>query len=533
MRNKLQETLHIFDRLKNARASIHQLPVELLCRVFFFAIAASTTQSTRKVLVRTRITRTCHHWREIALNNPLFWTQIEVDEGHRSTFKAASAFMARSRNALLDVRFSNSVNGNVGNVDLDSWLADLAANGHRVRSLNLNIGSTTYQYHTIPLSRLTTFTPTNLKHLAIKRLTSQQNAILPPIFSGVTAGLVALDLSGFQAWCPNNFSNLTILTLDSRERNSSQRFTDSLVELLLSSPRLRHLSLKTYNPIGHQFRNNPITLPCLDSLQLISCNTHAILPRLSFECPTQISISNGFPPDTDINNYNILSILPRSFSDTYIRKHYDGLQLVFTKNRITLIFHTKASQIPLPVLKPPTPKLPAGYILLAVDILDFERGMLNSVDSVIKFQTIDQNMRTLALSSQVCDLNIEDVVAGLSPLTVDAWSQWLDRLRNLEELIVDRFMHKHIFEALTTLDSDGKLRCQKLLYLHLYMMFSERDDGYLDSVVRCVEIRAKLGYPLLSLKVGVEEMELGNAELDGWAAKMKAFVTKLAFLRSS
>ncbi|KAI0056273.1 hypothetical protein BV25DRAFT_1864971 [Artomyces pyxidatus] len=91
------------------RAPVHNLPVELLSRIFLlgysdgldphnpFKRAALEAAPTFELLV----SHVCHHWRRVALRTPRLWTHLRVRQA--SHVDRARAFAERSRTAHIDV----------------------------------------------------------------------------------------------------------------------------------------------------------------------------------------------------------------------------------------------------------------------------------------------------------------------------------------------------------------------------------------------------------------------------------------------
>ena len=80
-------------RRRNALAPISSLPTEVITAIFFFLrVPGSESRSTcprgekPDRLAWLRVAHVCHQWREIALNQPLFWSHVNFN-----TFSSAGA----------------------------------------------------------------------------------------------------------------------------------------------------------------------------------------------------------------------------------------------------------------------------------------------------------------------------------------------------------------------------------------------------------------------------------------------------------
>ena len=101
----LEESLRVLKHRRNALAPISSLPTEVLDTIFLFArhgVTVSTSSATpgKKTdpLSWLRVSHVCHQWREIALNQPLFWNHVNF-----ATLSSAGAskILARAKRALL------------------------------------------------------------------------------------------------------------------------------------------------------------------------------------------------------------------------------------------------------------------------------------------------------------------------------------------------------------------------------------------------------------------------------------------------
>ena len=99
----LEESIRELKYRRNALAPVSSLPTEVIDAIFLFArvmVSSSSATSGKKAepLAWLRLTHVCHRWREIALNQPLFWNHVNF-----ATLSSAGAaeIVARAKTAPL------------------------------------------------------------------------------------------------------------------------------------------------------------------------------------------------------------------------------------------------------------------------------------------------------------------------------------------------------------------------------------------------------------------------------------------------
>ncbi|KAI9440610.1 hypothetical protein H4582DRAFT_1812230 [Lactarius indigo] len=68
----LEESIRTLKLRRNAFTSISSLPTEIIAAIF-----SSLLPGTLDRLAWLRVTHVCHHWCEIALNQPLLWSHVD------------------------------------------------------------------------------------------------------------------------------------------------------------------------------------------------------------------------------------------------------------------------------------------------------------------------------------------------------------------------------------------------------------------------------------------------------------------------
>ena len=79
---EVEESIRELKYRRNALAPVSSLPTEIIGAIFLFArvtVSASSATPGKKTdpLAWLRVTHVCHQWREIALNQPLFWSHVD------------------------------------------------------------------------------------------------------------------------------------------------------------------------------------------------------------------------------------------------------------------------------------------------------------------------------------------------------------------------------------------------------------------------------------------------------------------------
>ncbi|KAH9166930.1 hypothetical protein EDB89DRAFT_1891050 [Lactarius sanguifluus] len=78
----LEESIRALRRRRNTLAPISSLPAEVIVTVFSFLRVRVTLLAFKRGansdgLAWLRVAHVCHQWREIALNQPLFWSHVD------------------------------------------------------------------------------------------------------------------------------------------------------------------------------------------------------------------------------------------------------------------------------------------------------------------------------------------------------------------------------------------------------------------------------------------------------------------------
>jgi hypothetical protein len=105
----LEEYIRVLKHRRNALAPVSSLPTEVINAIFFFArvtVSNSSAPPGKKsdTLAWLRVSHVCHQWREIALNQPLFWNHVNFTA---LSSAGAAEMLARAKTVplYLEARF--------------------------------------------------------------------------------------------------------------------------------------------------------------------------------------------------------------------------------------------------------------------------------------------------------------------------------------------------------------------------------------------------------------------------------------------
>jgi hypothetical protein len=134
----LEESLQALRYRRNELAPISSLPTEVIEAIFsLLRVPDTSSPSTLSGKPdHLRVAHVCHHWREIALNQPLFWSHIDA-----TTVSSAGAveILARARMAPLHLEAKVPL-GRWDDARFDAFRKQLQAHVSHIRHLALGAG---------------------------------------------------------------------------------------------------------------------------------------------------------------------------------------------------------------------------------------------------------------------------------------------------------------------------------------------------------------------------------------------------------
>ncbi|KIP10257.1 hypothetical protein PHLGIDRAFT_18389 [Phlebiopsis gigantea 11061_1 CR5-6] len=237
---------------------IHQLPIEILQYIFRLVIRPRIHYKDID-LNRLRLTWVCHHWRVVALADPLLWN-VSYFRGP-SNWERVTQFMHRAGNALLEIHVSDVQRLDVYTRDVASkislphmrhLLLVLSQKWHQVRAVSFALHDTTTSAFLLDtLSANTQFhNSRNLEVLVLDVPTAGGGAYRrPAAFPGLSPKLYHCNINGAGVdFVPLSWNcSLTKLTL-SRVPPHLLPTSERFYEILASSLSLISLTLDQFSP---------------------------------------------------------------------------------------------------------------------------------------------------------------------------------------------------------------------------------------------------------------------------------------------
>jgi hypothetical protein len=100
-----EELIRVLRYRRNALAPISSLPIETIEAIFSFlrvpwppSFTLGEKPEKSDPLAWLRVAHVCHHWREIALNQPLFWSRVDFTD---LSLPGAAEILSRAKTAPL------------------------------------------------------------------------------------------------------------------------------------------------------------------------------------------------------------------------------------------------------------------------------------------------------------------------------------------------------------------------------------------------------------------------------------------------
>jgi hypothetical protein len=281
-------------RRRNTLAPISSLPTEVITTIFFLLrIPPNRSSSPHAIGKRSdclewlRLAHVCHHWRVIALNQPLFWSHVNF-----TSFSSAGTteVLNRAKTAplYLEARFS------LGGYDarIPMFNKELRARISHVCHLGI---TAQYLHLRQTLEELVSPAPT-LESLSLGGDGAPERQVFVPdtLFNGTTPRLSCLELHSCNiSWKSPLLKGLRYLEiryLTPNARPSLSVWFDALDEM----PQLKTLTLYSASPTAPTGVRLPscvertITLPSLENLDISAsardCGlalAHLVLPALT------------------------------------------------------------------------------------------------------------------------------------------------------------------------------------------------------------------------------------------------------------
>ncbi|KAH9170563.1 hypothetical protein EDB89DRAFT_1274107 [Lactarius sanguifluus] len=313
----LEESLRTLRLRRNTLAPVSSLPAEVIDNIFSF-LRSRVTLSASKLgdgLVWLRVAHVCHQWREIALNQPLFWSHVDFTV---ISSAGAAEILARAKTVPLHLE-ARVPSGLWDDARFSAFQKELQV--HASHICHLRISAESCQFRRI-FEGLVSPAPI-LESLSLFSRESQDGTLEAPVgtfvpdtlFDGSTPRLSGLELSDCDLrWSSPLFvgslKHLEIST--SFERPSLSVWLDALDQM----PQLETLVLRWASPVSPPGASlspdvdRTVTLPSLTLFEISSfvrdCGcalAHLILPALTSLCIISESCHRDWSDVRDILPY--------------------------------------------------------------------------------------------------------------------------------------------------------------------------------------------------------------------------------------
>ncbi|KAH9170608.1 hypothetical protein EDB89DRAFT_1276058 [Lactarius sanguifluus] len=318
----LQESLRALRLRRNALAPISSLPPELFAAIFsFLRLPPSGTillgMEPDRQLSWLHMAHVCRQWREVALNQPFFWSHVDFTT---LTPAGATEMLVRAKSLPLY---------------LEAWVPKYHWDGARFRTFQRKLQPRVSHICQLAISAepfgldmvlkgLVSPAPI-LQYLSLSGNTKHHRkraTVADTLFNGSTPRLSRLDLQDCDvSWKSPLFrglKHLKIYTLSTDARPRLSVWLDALEEI----PQLKTLVLHSASPVTSSFPfdvERTVTLPSLTYFDISAspedCGlalAHLVLPALTSLCVTAFSVLE--------DGGDVQRVLP------YIARHAHGPQ---------------------------------------------------------------------------------------------------------------------------------------------------------------------------------------------------------------
>jgi hypothetical protein len=332
----LEKSLQVLRLRRNVLQPISSLPPEMLATIFSFLCLPgipSLGGEPDRNRTRFRITRVCHQWRDIALNQPQLWSHINFNT---LSLAGATEILVRAKSVPLYMEIRMS--GRVYDDPFRPFLKEVQARLPLIRHLSIGAEATNIRRgikHDLVLSA------PNLQYLSIicqerdRRILAKRPSISDTLFGGSTPRLSCLVLRNCNiSWNFPLFKSLTSLEIILPCQNARPELAVWL-DALDGIPQLKTLTLHSASPIAFHFPFNverTITLPSLTRLDIRAslgdcalAIAHLVLPALTSLC---VAVLNRLPNINDARE-----ILPYVLQHVHGPQDIQPLQSVLIRNR--------------------------------------------------------------------------------------------------------------------------------------------------------------------------------------------------------
>lgn len=294
------ETIRVLRPHRNTLPPISSLPVELIDGIFSYLRIPGTSPpfargDKRDPLEWLRVAHVCHRWREIALNQPLFWSYVDFTN---LSLAGAIEVLSRARNtplyleAKIPRKYWNDTTSGVAK--LATLQEVIQQHASQIRYLYIS-ATQTQLYKT--LQALISPAPV-LEYLSLSFEVYIVSSPFPTaLFDGTMPRLSHLKLRGCDiSWESPLLKRLTYLDIRSPSYDARPGLATWL-DSLEAMPQLETLIVHSASPVAPSNASPPldvkrsITLPCLTRLDILATPRDCALALGHLDLPTLTRLS--------------------------------------------------------------------------------------------------------------------------------------------------------------------------------------------------------------------------------------------------
>ena len=325
-----EESIQELKYRRNALAPISFLPIEVIESIFSYLRVPTSTLSTflpgeksekRDPLAWLRVTHVCHQWREIALNQALFWSHVDFTN---ITWAGAAEILSRAKNVPLYLE-ARVFEGRWNNIQFATFPEELQRRMSRIHHLEISA----IQPHLYNILQALVSPAPILERLSLASVQYWPRPFSLPdtLFNGITPRLSRLELRNCDiSWRLPVLRSLTHLEIRSPSRSARPELAiwlDSLEEM----SQLKTLIVHSSSPIAPLGSSPPfdikrtITLPLLTRLDVLASPRDCALALAHLDLPALAHLSVATRSRVmGSDDLEVLGLLP------YVTLHTHGPQ---------------------------------------------------------------------------------------------------------------------------------------------------------------------------------------------------------------
>ena len=284
----LEDSIRVLRRQRNALAPLSSLPTEIIATIFSFLpnmLSAISPHKKPDHLVWLCVSHVCHQWRDIALNQPVFWSHVDFTN---ISSAGAAEILARAKTTPLYLE-ARCLGGHWDNAQFRSFREQLHLRVSRIHHLHISANP---QRLRKTLQGLVSPAPT-LQSLSLSSEDKRPKVVVAEtLFGGTMPRLSSLKLSNCViSWESSLLKGLQCLEIRSPPVNARPSFPIWL-GTLNEIRQLKTLTLHSASPITSPINvERIVTLPSLTHLDISDFATVCALVLAHLDLPVLARLS--------------------------------------------------------------------------------------------------------------------------------------------------------------------------------------------------------------------------------------------------